>query len=576
MPSPDIRDFVDLTLYDLESQSIYLAALDYVRVAMPDFRPVEGSVETVLMQAVAVEVAELVRSINRLPGGVLQALLKLFEVERLDGISPSALVRINGSTSSEYEIPVGTRLFHQSSLDTTPLVLETDSLVQLTHAKTVSAGSVASSVYTITTATPHGFSVGLSVTFSGTDSNTFNVARTIVSIPTIYSFTCAATGSAPSSYTVAIVTPPGTHPATGFVQATGTTITEDFNGLASGTQLDLLSVVPQISSAYLASSVSGGQDTESESDYFSRATANLSRENLSLVTADNYTQWIANNASYSSIYRARTLDSTNNLRVTTAGSVLMLVAPLDASSVNKIGGVGDGSINQYDATWGIKDDVRMAAMEISHPNLTVLVSDPVLVSVKVSATVSPALGKTGTEATTGALAIIEETLSPNTWDWTTRVRKNDIIAKISNSTDEEGNPLVAYVSSVVLSVDDVYIPEGSYAQTQVVSSFTVNTGFEYNVATTGPLHGLSNTVVNYVALKHASTSTWYAFKVVAIPTSSTFRVDLVDATPPTSGYTRWVKIGHIDDAASVTGPGDLIISDPAPLVLSGDHEITIS
>ena len=164
----------------------------------------------------------------------------------------------------------------------------------------------------------------------------------------------------------------------------------------------------------------------------------------------------------------------------------MLVAPLDASSVNKIGGVGDGSINQYDATWGIKDDVRMAAMEISHPNLTVLVSDPVLVSVKVSATVSPALGKTGTEATTGALAIIEETLSPNTWDWTTRVRKNDIIAKISNSTDEEGNPLVAYVSSVVLSVDDVYIPEGSYAQTQVVSSFTVNTGFEYNVATTGP------------------------------------------------------------------------------------------
>ena len=70
MPSPDIRQFVDLTLYDLESQSIYLRALDYMKVVFPEFQPTEGSLESVILQSMAIEVASRTRTASQLRGHV--------------------------------------------------------------------------------------------------------------------------------------------------------------------------------------------------------------------------------------------------------------------------------------------------------------------------------------------------------------------------------------------------------------------------------------------------------------------------------------------------------------------------
>lgn len=570
MPSPDIREFVDLTLYDLESQSVYLSALDYVRVAMPEFRPVEGSIETVLMQAVAVEVAEIVRSINRLPGGVVQALLKLFEVERLDGVSPSAIIRINGSTSASYTVPVGTRFFYQSQVDATPLVLETSSSVVLTHSKQVVSGSYSLSNVqcTITTATPHGFSVGQAVTFSGTDSSDFNQTFNIISVTSLTEFVFSLmTPTPPSDYSVATVTPSSTHPATGFVLGVGTTITEEFNGLASGTQLDMLSVVPQVASASLATTVGGGTNTETDSQYFARASANLARANLSLVTADNYTQWILNNPSFTSVYRAKSLDTTDILRGTSAGKVLLIVAPLDASADNVIDGVGDGSIDETSPLWGEKDEIRTAAMLISHPNLDVHVSDPLLVSVSIATTVSPASNRTGVEASNAVSTLLNTFLSPNTWDWSPRIRKNDLIARISNAEDADGNDVVGYVTSVTISVDGCHVPEGgvSASASDIVNETSLG-GDVVEIETLNN-HGLSSAVQNYVALKSGE---WYAYEVVEVVDATKFRVSTA-GSPAFSSFTLWTKIGHIETAS-----GDLVIADPAPLVVSGNHEVTIS
>lgn len=573
MPSPDVREFVDLTLYDLESQSVYLSALDYIRVAMPEFRPVEGSIETVLMQAVAVEVAEIVRSINRLPGGVVQALLKLFEVERLDGVSPYATIRINGSTSTSYTVPVGTRFFYQSQLEATPLVLETNLSVVLTHQKSVSEGSISGGTMTVSTTTPHGFSVGQSITFSGTDSSTFNTSFTIATVPSMNSmtFTGVSGVTAPSDWTVGVATPPSTHPATGFVLATGTTITEEFNGLAAGTELDMLSVVPQVASAFLATAVSGGTNTETDAQYFARASANLARANLSLVTAENYTQWILNNTSFSSVYRAKALDTTDVNRETTAGKVLLVVAPLDASADNTLTGIGDGSITASSPDWGDKDEIRNAAMEISHPNLDVQVSDPFIVSVKIGVSVSPATNRTGVEVANAVYTMLNDYLSPNTWDWSTQVRKNDIIARTANSEDTDGNRVVGYVSSVSISVDGCHIPEGGYATiASAVSSSSVIDPTTVQINTSSP-HGLLNTVTNYVGLKVSGD--WYAYEVTSIVDSDSFRIAV--GTNPTSGFSLWAKVAHLEPSTSTTSPYDLIIADPAPLVVSGDHEVTI-
>jgi hypothetical protein len=575
MPSPDIRDFVDLTLYDLESQSIYLAALDYARIALPEFQPVEGSIETVVMQSVAVQVAELIRSINRLPGGVVQVLLQLFDVQRLEGASPTAMVKISGATSTSYTIPAGTRFFYQSSLDAIPFVLETDSSVVLTHQKSVSTGSLATGTMTLTTTTPHGFLVGETITMSGTDSSDFNDSFEVTSVGSLYSFSFLFAGTEPSDYSAAVATPISTHAATGYVMATGTTVTESFNGLSAGTSLDLLSVVPQIASATLATAVSGGQNTETDSQYFARASANLARANMSLVTADNYTQWALSSGSFSSIYRATTLDATDASRQSSAGSILLLVAPIDSTPTNMFDGIGDGSVEPDDADWGFKDEVRTAAVELSHPNLSVSVSDPLLVTVAVSASVKNASAKTGVEASTAIKDTLAAFISPNSWDWSPILRKNDLIARISASTDSEGDQVVSYVQSVSYSITDCHVPDGNLETQKNVTSLTMGTGDQVKVNVSSG-HDLPSESTVYVAVRVPSGCTidagWYVYPVdgaTGLPTSTQFIIEVPGWDDVNDDIAEYALLGYIDT------DGNLVVSDQAPLLVSGSHEVVI-
>ena len=572
MPSPDIRDFLDLTLYDLESQSIYLNSLDYVRVALPEFQPVEGSIETIVMQAVAIQIAELIRSVNRLPGGVVQVLLQLFDVQRLEGQSPSALVKISGATSTGSTIPAGTRFFYQSTLDAVPLVLETNVAVPLTHAKSVSSGSLATGVMTITTATPHGFMVGEDITFSGSDEAAFNDSFEVTSVGSLYTFSFLYTDAEPSDYSVVTATPPGTHPATGYVTATGTSITETFNGLVVGTQLDLLSVVPQIASATLATAVSGGQNTETDSQYFARASANLARANLSLVTADNYTQWILSSGSFASVYRATTLDATDQNRDTSAGKVLLLVAPIDAAPGNMLSGGGDGTFEPDDAGWGYKDEIRISALELSHPNLSVYVSDPLLVTVSVSTSIKNAASKTGVEASTAIKDTLSSFISPNSWDWQTTLRKNELIARVANAVDAEGESVVSYVQSVSYTITDCHIPDNGLTTQKNVTSLTMGTGdiVEVNVSSG---HDIPTASTVYVAINVPSGGTkdagWYVYPVTSTPTSTMFTITVPGWDDAEDDISEYAVLGYVD------AEGNLVISDPAPLLVSDTHEVTI-
>lgn len=572
MPSPDIRDFIDLTLYDLESQSIYLSSLDYARVALPEFQPVEGSIETVLMQAVAIQIAELVRSINRLPGGVVQVLLQLFDVQRLEGSSPATMIKISGATSTSYTIPVGTRFFYQSVTDTVPLVLETDTSVALTHSKFVSTGSVTSGTATLITTTPHGFVVGETITMGGTNSASFNDAFVVTSVESLYSFSFVFAGTQPSDYSIAVATPSATHPATGYVNATGTTITEVFNGLAAGTSLDLLSVVPQIASATLATAVSGGQDTETDSQYFARASANLARANMSLVTADNYTQWALSSGAYTDVYRAKTLDATNASRDASPGSVLLLVAPIDSTPDNMFDGLGDGSIAINGAGWGYKDEIRISALELSHPNLSVYVSDPLLVTVSISASVRNTASKSGIEASTAVKDALSSFISPNTWDWSSTLRYNDLIARVANTVDAEGEPVVTYVESVGYSITDCHIPDGGLTIQKNVTSLTMGVGnlVEVNVSTG---HDIPVYSTVYVAINVPAGGTkaagWYVYPVDSTPTANKFVLEIAGWDDAEDDISEYAVIGWVD------ADGNLVISDAAPLLVSDTHEVII-
>lgn len=563
MPSPDVRRYVDLTLYDLESQSIYLNALNYARTALPEFQPREGSIETVVLQSMAIEVAELVRSINRLPGGVLQVLLRLMDVQRSEGTAPTATVRLAGATSTEYDLPAGIRLFYRSGLDADPLVIVTDDSVRLTHAKDVSSITDSSNTATVTTATPHGFSTGQSVTVAGVtapDDTDLNGTYTITVVDdTTFTFTSASVTDGTTSGTAITVTPPSTHPATAYVSATGTYATETFNGLASGTSLDLLSVVPQVASARLASAVSGGSLEESDDQYFARASAKLARMTSSLVTADNFTQWAAENDSFPYIYRVTTLDTTDLTRTTASGNVLLVVAPIDAATDNLLDGTGDPATVISDPDWGQKDEIRLAAASLCHADLTVSVADPMIVTVKVTAIVDPTEATSGTGAATAVVEALDAVLSPNAWDWSTTLRKNELIGIISKVQDASLADIVHYVSTVSVEVTDSSVPDGKVVGTVSSSSFSTGT----LTVNTSAAHGLSTTDTEYVALKIAGV--WETFQATWSDTD-TFTVQRATTASPTN----WVKVATVSATT-----GDLTVNDPAPLLASGTHEVTV-
>lgn len=563
MPSPDVRRYVDLTLYDLESQSIYLNALNYARTALPEFQPREGSIETVVLQSMAIEVAELVRSINRLPGGILQVLLRLMDVQRSEGTAPTATVRLAGATSTEYDLPAGIRLFYRSGLDADPLVIVTDDSVRLTHAKDVSSITDSSNTATVTTATPHGFSTGQSVTVAGVtapDDTDLNGTYTITVVDdTTFTFTSASVTDGTTSGTAITVTPPSTHPATAYVSATGTYATETFNGLASGTSLDLLSVVPQVASARLASAVSGGSLEESDDQYFARASAKLARMTSSLVTADNFTQWAAENDSFPYIYRVTTLDTTDLTRTTASGNVLLVVAPIDAATDNLLDGTGDPATVISDPDWGQKDEIRLAAASLCHADLTVSVADPMIVTVKVTAIVDPTEATSGTGAATAVVEALDAVLSPNAWDWSTTLRKNELIGIISKVQDASLADIVHYVSTVSVEVTDSSVPDGKVVGTVSGSSFSTGT----LTVNTSAAHGLSTTDTEYVALKIAGV--WETFQATWFDTD-TFTVQRATTASPTN----WVKVATVSATT-----GDLTVNDPAPLLASGTHEVTV-
>jgi hypothetical protein len=111
MLSPDVTPYVDLTVLDLDPVDVFNSAIDYARVALPDWTPTAGSIETVMLEAMAVESTDAIRAINRLPGAITEVMLKLFDIQRDAGSLASAEVIFNVLRSvNDRTIPSGTRM----------------------------------------------------------------------------------------------------------------------------------------------------------------------------------------------------------------------------------------------------------------------------------------------------------------------------------------------------------------------------------------------------------------------------------------------------------------------------------
>lgn len=133
--SPDVTPYVDLSLFDRDAQAIYEIAEGEFQTAFPDWTPREGHTEVALMEALALEVSELIFAINRLPGAITEVMLQLFGVERDEGAPATAVARIHASDTLGHVVPAGTRLRYRFAGDLDPSEFTTD------DALTIASGS---------------------------------------------------------------------------------------------------------------------------------------------------------------------------------------------------------------------------------------------------------------------------------------------------------------------------------------------------------------------------------------------------------------------------------------------------
>lgn len=106
----DLRGYVDLIVYDRDPGDLVERGVLDAQSKLPGWIPREGDVALVLLEGQALQAAELVYAINRLPGAVAEALLRLQSLERDQGAGPTVNVLVTFSDNVGRTLPAGTRL----------------------------------------------------------------------------------------------------------------------------------------------------------------------------------------------------------------------------------------------------------------------------------------------------------------------------------------------------------------------------------------------------------------------------------------------------------------------------------
>ena len=108
MASPDLQNYFGLTFFDINPQDVYEAGAAQLGRSLPELVLREGHIETLLLEAIAQEVAESVYALNRLPDGIFEVLLKMFGINRDIGTNPVVNLSFEVNRTDGCTIPSGT------------------------------------------------------------------------------------------------------------------------------------------------------------------------------------------------------------------------------------------------------------------------------------------------------------------------------------------------------------------------------------------------------------------------------------------------------------------------------------
>lgn len=125
MPNPDVRAYVDLTLWDRDPQDVYDAAVADMRTWRPDLVLREGHTAATVLQGGAVEVAELGYDLNRLPSAIAAVIFGAFGVDVDSGSQPTVRIAVHVADALGHDIPAGLQVLLDLGEAVEPVVFTT-------------------------------------------------------------------------------------------------------------------------------------------------------------------------------------------------------------------------------------------------------------------------------------------------------------------------------------------------------------------------------------------------------------------------------------------------------------------
>jgi hypothetical protein len=150
--SPDVKQYVDLTIFDENPVTILNDMLTTGRGLLPEWQPQVGQIEVVLAEAFAVRSAEVVNAINRIPAATTEVLLQLFGLTRSDGVKATATLSLTFTETAT--LPAGTEFLYVNSVTGVSYIftLDADASLTVTAPAETATGTFAVTAQTVGTA----------------------------------------------------------------------------------------------------------------------------------------------------------------------------------------------------------------------------------------------------------------------------------------------------------------------------------------------------------------------------------------------------------------------------------------
>lgn len=414
MASPDIRNYVDLTVYDLQPVDIYNAALEYAQTALPEWTPAAGSIEDAILQATSTMTAYLVAAINRLPAGNIEGLIRLFGVERNSGTAPSATVTLSFIDASARTIPAGTRFGYLDTSESEPVlyVFETTSDLNSTGASasttiegislseypSISSGTQLQLLSAVSSITGVTLTSNLSIG-ANPETQTEFVNRAIAKFASL----SEALVTADQFANYALTNYPSVYRAKGFSRLK---IQRD------------ISAITRSSNSVTATTASGHN-----------------------IVANDFVRVLgATNSSFNGYFKVSSVDATHiywsqtGANASAAASAVMLSHALQDDETNGYATVYvsdlDGASLAASALAEIEDDLTEKAVG----GLLLRVDNAKTARIGVAVTVTIQSGTLADTVSTAVATAVENYISANNWPWGANIYVNEIIALVDRVT----------------------------------------------------------------------------------------------------------------------------------------------